>query len=86
MTPNEAYHTLKLKFTSGNNVPVERAIVRSEEFEALANFIEVFKDKLVLLDMGLSFSLCNTNVYDTHRDIKKVQADFQQVKDAWERK
>jgi hypothetical protein len=86
MTPQQAYINLTRKFTSGNSVPVERSTITAEEFAPLAKFIDAFKENLVLVEMGLSFSLCNYDHDGTRRDVKKVYADFQKMKDAWEGK
>jgi hypothetical protein len=86
MTPQQAYMNLTRKFTSSNSIPVERSSITAEEFEPLAKFIDAFKENLVLVDMGLSFSLCNYDHDATRRDVKKVQEDFQKMKDAWEGK
>ena len=41
MNSEEAWQNLKEKFTSGNNVPVERNIITREEYEAiLRSFVE----------------------------------------------
>lgn len=40
MTFEEAYINLKEKFTSGNDVPVGRAAILVEEWEAIKEYIE----------------------------------------------
>lgn len=40
MTLKEAYINLKLKFTSGNDIPVERATITREEWEAIKQKLE----------------------------------------------
>lgn len=37
---SEALKSLKLKFTSGNEIPVERAQITREEFESLLNELD----------------------------------------------
>ena len=39
MTADEALKSLKLKFESGNNVPVERATITREEYEPIMSVV-----------------------------------------------
>ena len=40
MKPKEAIERLKLKFTSANDIPVSRAVITREEFEAIEKVID----------------------------------------------
>lgn len=44
MTYQQALERLKLKFTSGNSIPVERASITLEEFEALTASVVITRD------------------------------------------
>ena len=39
MKPSKALNSLKLKFESGNEIPVERATITKEEYEAILNLL-----------------------------------------------
>jgi len=39
----EAYETLESKFTSGNDIPVERATITREEWEAIRSGINILE-------------------------------------------
>ena len=39
----EAYETLESKFTSGDDIPVERATIKREEWEAIKNEINILE-------------------------------------------
>ena len=41
MTLKEAMDSLKLKFSSGNNIPVKRATITREEFEPIRLALEL---------------------------------------------
>lgn len=63
----KALEEMRLRFTSGNSVPVERAWVRLEEFEAIeAQFLEVVRQRDLLgqaiADAAFKAGIYNGNV------------------------
>lgn len=65
MNHSEAIESLRQKFTSGNSVPVERAVITRAEFEAVMakavpdGFVLVpLEPTEAMLDRAVSFALC----------------------------
>jgi hypothetical protein len=46
MKLSEVLESLRLKFTSGNAVPVERAFILKEEYEVILNVINTYQTAL----------------------------------------
>lgn len=51
MQTREALEALRLKFTSSNDVPVERATITREEFEAIHRCIEATLPAVESMDL-----------------------------------
>lgn len=47
MTPEQALQILEEKFTSGNDIEVERTTITREEFEALKHEVKRLRNRLV---------------------------------------
>jgi hypothetical protein len=45
MKLEDAFKSLSLKFSSGNNIPVERATILREEWDAIRSIVEKFAVK-----------------------------------------
>jgi lipoate-protein ligase A len=46
MTAEEALQALREKFTSGNNIPVERSVITRDEWEAIVRAFDVYRSAM----------------------------------------